>query len=228
MKRYTRPMTALDAVFMSISDPRGAMQHLLVERKKPPFLVLALALITATILVPPLIFRYRNELVDLDPKLHYATAVTLALTFAFFVLLSTLMLRVLGVSASAIKVLAATVYSMVPVIPILLGFYLGSYFVTGNVAIIRHLMTGNQVTGDYFSPYFPATLKLIIFLCWLVYLQALRAMGSMSFLSAMFVTGLSAMLLAASGFIGLTVSQSFYPETGRQILQLLGSLFYVT
>jgi hypothetical protein len=224
MKRYSRDMTMLDTVMTSITDPMGSMEHLLRERETPPFIVSSCVVLLLVLLVPTLIYQYRYDLQPMQVEVTYALIITLSITFVFFVLFEIILLRVLGVSAPAIKVLATTVYALTPFAPLMVGYYVFNWVAIGSLTITGYFVSGRRVHGDWFLSYFPNFVLLGLFCSFLVFSAGIRVIGKMGLPTGL-IMGVFAIPLVLGGyFIGASCAESLYPGTAVMVTKWIVQL----
>lgn len=200
------------------------MEHLLIERPVPPYIISSLGMLLLVLVVPSLVYQYQNDIQPLDPKVAYAVVTSLAVTLGFFVLFVSILLRLLGVTAPVLKVLAATMYSLTPAIPLMIGYYIGNYFTIGHLTILTFLVTGRPAGGDWFLAFFPYFIKAAIFFSFLVFSQALRVLGKMGRLTGLMTALLALTLLIGAFFVGVTLSEAVFPNTSTFVVRFFSSL----
>jgi hypothetical protein len=213
MKIYVRQLTLLDAWTAILTDPRGTMEHFLIEREFPPFVVISLVSVVAVLFAPCLIYQFMYELTPIQPEVTAAFVVTLLVMLVLFTLLLALFMRMIGVSAPINKIIASVVYTLIPIIPVTVTYYVCNVVTIGKPSIIIYLMNGRRLSGDWFLNLFPYFLYGTVFFCFLALMNCFRALGKMAgfaaFLSAAASTGLFAVsFVAATIFTG-----ALYPNT---------------
>lgn len=228
MKSYQRKVGLLDLLTSSILDKEGTMRHLLVERTNPPYIILSCLALFFVLVLPCLIYQYQNELPPPEASLVYALLTMLSISFVFFVISTTIMLRILGISAPIIKVIAAIMYSLVAVIPIMLGYYIANYAINGELTILAFLCTGQTSEGDWLLGLFPLLIYLAMALGFLVFSGAIRAIGKTPAITAFLLSLLCIPLLIGSFIIGTTCAEALYPDTSLRIGTFFSSLFEVS
>lgn len=213
MKRYVRKLNLLDAWTAVLTDPFGTMEHLLVERDYPPYLLLSSVCLLLTLFFPAIMFQYEYDIGPTQPDVTYSFILTLALTFIGYVLFLGIFLRMLGATSPMIKVLAAAVYSLVPIIPISVTYYVVNLYTVGKLTIVVYLMHGRRVDGDWFLNLFPYFLWFTVFACFIVLLNALRALGTMTRLTAFFAACVTVGLVIISFMAATVVAGAIFPNT---------------
>lgn len=211
-------MTFFDTATAVITDPLGTTEHLLKDRETPPFLLGSFALIILTLFLPALIYQYRYGFTPTSPALTGSFVITIGVTAVFFLACQIVFLRILGVSSSALKILAAMIYAALPIVPVLLAYYASSYFATGGrFDIAYYLATGRPNPSDWYLKFLPYFLRFENFCSVLIFAAALKAIGQMSFISGLLISILSIGLLLLSLFVGLQVGNAVYPDTYAQV-----------
>jgi len=214
-------MNLLDSVMTSITDPYGSMEHLLHERKVPPYIISVFLVLLLVFVAPPLIYQYSYGLQPVAASDSYALTLVLSITFVFFVLFTIVLLRLLGVTAPALKVLAAAVYSLTPFIPLMIGYYLANYLAIGNLSINTYFITGRRAHGDWFLSFFPSFMQFGLFFTYVIFSCAIRIIGKMGMITGLTVGLLSIPLLLGAFFIGATCSEAIFPESARTVTNWL-------
>jgi hypothetical protein len=226
-KRYIRNMNMLDVVTSSFTDPYGTMEHLLVERETPPYIVSSLVAIIVVIVIPSIMYQYWYDITPPMPEVTYSVITTLAITLLFFVLFAVIMLRMIGISAPVIKILAATIYSLTPAVPMMIGYYIGNYVAIGKVSVLTFFVTGQRAHGDWFLAFLPYFVKATVFFTFLVFSQAMRVIGKMGIITG-FLTAISAFPLVLGAFwAGITCAEALFPETAVLVIKFIAGFLVV-
>ena len=224
MKRFIKKLTLFDSMMSTVTDPHGTMEHLLIERSPPPYIFSILVSLIALLFLPIWLFQYTYEIQPADLQMTYSLCLSVALSGLFFTLFLTLILRVLGVSAPYIKILAGSVYSLTPIVPMLIAYYIGNWYTMGRLTVIGYFLTGRRAQGDWFLNLFPTFFLITEVLCFLVFTQAIRVLGKMTFLSAILSSVLSLTLLLGAFFVSTTISESLYPDTAPRVWKYVSSI----
>lgn len=213
MKRYVRKLNLLDTWTAVLTDPFGTMEHLLCERDYPPYLLISSVGIMLTVFFPGIIYQYEYDIGPTQPDVTYSFILTLLITFVGFVLTMAIFLRLLGATAPMIKVFAAAVYSLVPVIPVMVTYYVANYFTIGKLTIVTYLMHSRRVDGDWFLNLFPYFLMFALFACFMVLLNALRALGTMTWLTGFLASCVTVALVVLSFIFATVIAGAVFPDT---------------
>lgn len=226
-KRYIRQMNMLDAVTASITDPYGTMEHLLVERPTPPYLVSSFVALIVVLIIPSVLYQYWYDIVPVEPAVTYALVLSLSVTMIFFVLFVVVMLRMIGITTPVIKVLAATVYSLTPAVPLMLGYYVGNLITIGHLTVLTFFVTGRRAHGDWFLNFLPYFMQACAFFAFLVFSQAMRVVGKMGVITGFLTAILAIPLLMGAFMVGVTCAESLMPETAVMVSRFLTGLMKV-
>ena len=224
-KSYVKKMTLLDTVLSTIADPSGTMRHLLLERDNPPYLLRTLMALFAVIILPSFIYRYHFGINTSDPSFERAVALSTLLTFIFFPLFMVLFLRVMGVTAPVIKIVAIWIYSLTPTIPFLLAYYALDYALFGQFTILKFFTTGSGKKVNWVVTEFPFFIKLTLLMCALVFSSGLKALGKHTMSSSIVMSLSSLGLLTISFWIGVTCSEVIFPNTAPRVTKFFSSFF---
>lgn len=215
--KYQRRMGALDLLLSSVLDRGGAMDHLLMERPVPPFIITSLVALVVVLVLPSLYYHHSHGVTPIDRNLAYAVIVTLALTLLLFSLCTTVLLRLMGISAPAIKVIAAVTYALVAIIPLMLAYYAANFAINGELTILSFLTTGRLSDGEWLIGLFPTLIYIGAGLMFLVFVSALRALGNTPISTAYLLAILCIPLLIGSFFVGMTCAESIFPNTSYMV-----------
>ncbi len=216
-------MSLVDTVMTCITDPYGTMEHLLHEREVPPYIVSSFIALITVFVAPTIWYQYQYNIRPVAVSDTYALCLILSITFVFFVLFTILLLRLLGVTAPAIKVLAASVYSLTPFVPLMVGYYIANYLAIGNLSVTSYFVTGKRAHGDWFVSFFPVFIKFGIFFSFMVFSSAMRIIGRMGLPTGLIVGTLAIPILLGSYFIGATCSEAIFTGSARTTTKWLTS-----
>jgi hypothetical protein len=221
MKRYIRNMSLIDTVMTSITDPKGSMDHLLKERETPPYIVSCVICLLGVFMIPTFIYQYRYNLAPVQLEITYSLIITLSITFVFFILFQLISLRVIGISAPAIRVLAVTVYALTPMIPLMVGYYIANWIAIGHVSVVTYFVTGHRAYGDWFLTFFPYFIHFGIFFAFLVFSAGMRVIGNMGLPTGLIMGVIAIPLLLGAYFVGATCAEAIYPGTVTSVTKWL-------
>lgn len=223
--RKKRNLTLLDILISLPTDPRGMMQHLLIERERPPYLFLSPIALLLVLVAPAMYQRHLLETAPPDMALIYSTSLTCVLTLIAFVLFMSVLMRILAIKASVGSVFATTIYSLLGLVPVMCAFYLVNFSVAGELSILTFLCTGQYRVEDWSIPLFHIAVKVGAAFCFWLFLNGVKALGKTSFLSAFSTTLVALPVLAGSFAAALTVANNTFPETGATVQRFFVSLF---
>ena len=117
MASTKRKLSLFDTIISLPIDPAGMMKHLLVERRYPPYLILAPLSTFMVIVAPTLWYQHYSGIQPTPAETSYAITLTTVLTLVWFSLLMSVLLKVLLLRVSPGKVWAASLYSLAGLIP---------------------------------------------------------------------------------------------------------------
>ena len=216
-------MSLIDTVMTCITDPYGTMEHLLHERQVPPYIIPCFLSLIVVFVAPTLWYQYQYDIKPVSLSDTYALCLILSITFVFFVLFTIILLRLLGVTAPAIKVLAATIYSLTPFVPLMVGYYIANYITIGSFSVTTYFVTGRRAHDDWFLSFFPIFMKFGLFFAFLVYSAAMRIIGRMGLPTGLIMGTLAIPLLLGSYFIGATCSEAIFSGSARTVTKWVTS-----
>ncbi len=218
-------MGLLDLLMSSVLDRQGTMNHLLIERPVPPYIISSLVGLFAVLVLPTLIYMYRLGVAPANRDAAWAITVCLAVTFVVFTLCTTVLLRVMGISAPLIKVVAANVYALVATIPLMIAYYIANFALEGELTILPFLAHGQPVEDDWLIEMFPAVAYFACALIFAVFMYALRAIGNSPLSTAIMLSLLCIPILVGSFAVGATcAAQLFPPAAANQVWHFFPSL----
>lgn len=214
---YERRLGALDLLMSSVLDRRGTMDHLLMERPYPPYIISSGIALFAVLVLPALLYHHQHSVTPLDKDLAKAIALSLAMTFILFTLCTTVLLRLMGIVAPLIKVIAANVYSLVAIIPLMLAYYAANWAINGELTILSFFTTGRLADGEWLIELFPVLLYVAVFLIFLVFTYAIRALGNSPLTTAYMIAILCLPLLVGCFVVGMTCAEALFPQSSYQV-----------
>jgi hypothetical protein len=189
------------------------LEHFLVEREFPPFVVISLFTVIGILFGPCLIYQFAYDLTPIQPDVTAAFVITLLVTFSFFTLLLAIFMRMLGIASPMNKIIASVVYTLIPIIPVTLTYYICNLVTVGKLSIIVYLMNGRRLSGDWFLNLFPYFLYGAVFFCFLSLMNCFRALGRMTGFSAFLAAAASTGLFVTSFIAATILAGSLYPNT---------------
>ncbi len=216
-------MGLLDTALSTIADPGGTMNHLLNERARPPYLLPILISLFLVIVLPSMLYRYHYGISASDPDFERAVALTTAITVFFFPLFMVLFLRVVGITAPVIKIVAIWIYALTPTIPFLTAYYGLDYFLFGKFTILRFFTTGVGANANWVVAEFPFFIKLTLLMCIMVFSAGLKALGKHTMASSIVMSFSALGLLTVSFWIGITCGEVAFPNTAPRVAKFFSS-----
>lgn len=221
-------MGLLDLLMSSVLDRQGTMNHLLIERPVPPYIISSLVGLFAVLVLPTLIYMYRSEVAPANREASWAITLCFAVTFVVFTLCTTVLLRIMGISAPLIKVVAANVYALVAAIPLMVAYYIANFALEGELTILSFLAHGQPAEGDWLIEMFPWLAYFACVLIFVVFMYAIRAIGNSPLSTAIMLSLLCIPILVGSFAVGATCSALLFPpDTVEQVWRFLPSLVEV-
>ncbi len=227
MKRFHKDMTMADVLIATPVDPYGSLQHLLIERKRPPYLFATLAALIVVLVFPVMIFQYRYELTTWNVNVTYAMLTTLATTVALFVPCSALVLRLLALKIKLIQLLALVIYSFTPLLPLAIGYYIVNYYAIGEVSVLTYFATGRPSQTDWYIQFLPYFVMLGMFWSFMIFAQGIRILGKASLTTGILATIICVVVLFGAYVVGLTFSEVLFKETSFYVSKFFASFFSV-
>lgn len=223
--KYERRMGLLDLLMSSVLDRQGTMNHLLIERPVPPYIISSLIGLFVVLVLPTLLFMYRSGVAPTNKEAAWAITVCLAVTFVVFTLCTTILLRIMGIGAPVIKVIAANVYALVATIPLMLTYYIANFALDGDLTILSFLAHGQPAESDWLIELFPWLVYIGAGLICLVFMYAIRAIGNTPLSTAIMLSLICVPLLIGSFAVGATcAAQLFPPDAVNQVWRFFPSL----
>jgi len=220
-------MGLFDLLLSSVIDRRGTMDHLLMERPYPPYIISSFLFLVVILVLPSLWYQFKYGVSAVDRESSYAIATALGLTFILFTMCTTVLLRVMGMSAPVIKVVGAITYSLVALIPFMLGYYIADYAANGQLAVLSFLATGQVLPEDRIILMFPSIIEIALFFVCLVFVYAVRALANCSLPSALLTSVICIPLLVGCFTVAATCSAKLFPNTVSQVWDFLPSLLTI-
>ena len=208
MAPFHKKLAPLDSLFSTFSDPYGTAKHLLLERGKPPYMMVSFISILLILLTPPLWYRFETNFTspdqNLNPAIGFATTCIAGTFFGF----TTLILRVLRIQASLRQAFAMCLYALCPIIPITLGMYAVNYMLDGNFSIAQYLATGTSAGQSV--ELLPAVALIVALFSFRFFLNAIRVLSNGSVATCFFIAIICSVGLYGSYLIGLMCVEMVY------------------
>jgi hypothetical protein len=208
-------------------DPYGSMRHLLVERKSPPYLFASFVALFVVLVLPCLIYQFRYEITPWDVRVTYSLITTIAVAVAVFLPSAALLLRLLAFKIPVSQLLALSVYSLTPLLPLAVGYYLVNYVLIGQLSILTYLVTGVPGKTDWFVQFLPYFVMMGLFWIFMVFAQGVRVLGRASLTSGILATILCAAMLFGCYVLGLICAEALFKDTSFHVSKFVASLFSV-
>lgn len=224
MASTKRKLSLFDTIIALPIDPAGMMKHLLVERRYPPYLILAPLSTFVVIVAPTLWYQHYSGIQPTPAETSYAITLTTVLTLVWFSLLMSVLLKVLLLRVSPGKVWAASLYSLAGLIPFMLAFYLGNLLTSGHLSVLSFLAGGHIGQHDWFLRLFPLCAKVALFGSFLIFVNAIQALTTSKFLSALSISVLAIPVLIGSFVVSLTIADAFFNDTGVEVYRFFTHL----
>lgn len=209
-----KKLSILDILLSLPTDPSGMMRNLLLEQKRPPYLLLAPIATIAILVGPALYHQYSLDIQTAEPdkvrSLWCATGVILST----FIVFATILLRLLALPVTVARVAAATFYSLAGLIPFMVALYLTNFLASGSLTIANYLSTGYHREEDWVVASFTKWAQVAVVFVLFIYANAIRALANSRLLSAIAITLLHFPIMVGAFMVGLTVANAIYPDTG--------------
>jgi hypothetical protein len=228
MSKYERRMGLFDLFMSSVLDRQGTMDHLLIERPHPPYIISSLVGLFAVLVLPTLVYMHRSAVAPVNKDATWAIVLCLGVAFLVFTLCTTILLRILGISAPLIKVIAANVYSLTATIPLMIAYYVANFALQGEFTILSFFAHGQPAADDWLIEMFPWLVYFACLLIFLVFINAIRAVGNTPKSTAVMLSLLCLPLLVGSFTVGATLASQVFPgDAASQVWNFFPSLIEV-
>ena len=227
MKRFQKNMTMADVLIATPVDPYGSMRHLLLERQRPPYLFATLIALFVVLILPFLIFQYRYEIQTWNVKVTYSIVSTLAITALLFIPCCAVLLRVMAFKISMRSLLALSIYSLTPLLPLAIGYYIVNYVVIGELSILTYFTTGRPRAADWYIQFLPYFVMLGMFWSFMAFAQGIRILGRASLTSGILATLLCVAVLFGAYLAGLACSEAIFNDTSSYVSKFFASFFSI-
>jgi hypothetical protein len=228
MTPFYKKLTALDALFATFSDPYGTAKHLLLERGRPPYLLSSLIAIFLALLGPAIGYRFSTDFVSPDQNLTSAISFTAACTTLIFIAFVTTLLKALRIKATFRQVLAISLYSLCPCIPLALGFYVLSYCLDGNWAVVQYLATGSVPGGSLSVELLPFGFLIAALFTIRVFASCIRVLSNGSDATSLLISLVCAAAIYASSLVAMLWVDDLYSGYSEQVATFFRSLLVPT
>lgn len=211
------------ALFGLVFQPIEMVERLL-SREDPPYTGGVILSLFAIVFTPIIAQLYRWQFLETQAVAIFSLAFTLLTTAVIFILVEYALLWLMGTELEFKKFIALFCYSLAPLIPLAMTYYLFNYWVFDRLTLVTFLITGQKDADDWLFAYFPAVLLLGQGLFLVVFFAGLRLLGDMKSLSALLLTIFSAIPFFLIFMMAIKISSYIFPETDQTLFKLLYSL----
>ena len=225
MPYQQKKLGLLDILISLPVDPAGMLRYLLLERRRPPYLISVPIALLLVLVGPCAYFQYKLRMYPADVQLAAAVTTTTVLTIVSFVFFMTVLLKVLLIRTQPIQVLAATLYSLASFIPFMLAYYLLNFLASGRLTILTYLASGTYPEGDWVVALFPTTVQLASLCCFFIFMNAIKVMGSSKPISAISTAVLAIPVLVGAFAVSITLTNVIFKNSGIPVYRFITTLF---
>jgi hypothetical protein len=221
-KSYEAPPNFLEALFGLIALPGGATEDLL-SQEDPPYGATIFLCLFLTLFVPIASQLYKYGVTVYDNNAIFSIFFVIFITLLIFLIVEGLFLQILGVDIPLKHLTSMVAYCTVPFMFAIWLIYLFNYLSTGNLSLLKMLMTGFSVESDRFLQVTPLAFFIAQLMVLLVFFYSIRFLGRMHFFTAFAVTLLSLIPFYLSFIIALLLGNSIRPGTFDIFMQIIAS-----
>ena len=212
VKRYEEPPNFLEAIFGLIGAPGGTTETLL-SNDDPPYGFSIFFCLFLTLFVPIAAQIYRYGPTAYDSTAIFSIFFVVFITILVFLIIEGLFLQVLGLDLSLKQITAMIAYCTVPFMFAIWLIYLFNYFSTGDLSLLKMLMTGFSSEADRFLAITPLAFFVSLLMVLLVFFYSIRILGQMHVINAAGITILSVVPLYLAFIVALLLGNSIRPGT---------------
>jgi hypothetical protein len=225
MTPFHKKLTAIDSLFATFSDPYGTAKHLLLERGRPPYVMTSFISILLALVGPAMAYRSSTQVTITDRHLCSAVLFTVASSAILFITTVTVLLKALRIKASIHQIVASVLYSLCPCIPLALGFYVLSYGIDGNWALVQYLATGTAASGARSLELLPFGVFIAILFAIRVFANCIQVLSNGSAVTSSLISLICSAALYGSYLISLGWVEALYPGYTGQTAGFFSRLF---
>jgi hypothetical protein len=219
--------TLLDTTFALFTEPSATVTRLLSSERPP--LVGTLLLTLAAVLFGPILIQFQIYGASVYKMSTVAgLALVCGCTVLSFIALESLLLSMLRIKAGVTRVAAMVSYSLSPLSLILGLFYLFNYLESGRLSLLTFLLTGSRDINDPFLKVMPWAVVITSLIIVTIFFYCLRSLGSMHWITATFMSLVSAALAVVSVKIGIGVGELVQPGIGETLWKVVDNPAAIT
>ena len=199
----------IEAVIGFIFEPSATIQSLL-DNEDPPFSLSLLISLMLTIFVPIVAQLIKYDL-KVDPASVFAIGIVALVTIFVFIIVEGLLLLIFGFQLTLSQLVAAVMYSSVPLMCALWLIFIANYIASGNISLVTYLLTGIGRPNDSFIQILPFAFSFAVALMTINFFYAIRWLGDCFGMTALAITLISLFPLGASAYAGLLAGEYIRP-----------------
>lgn len=210
----------INSIFGLVTQPSQTCQRLF-RQDFPPFIISFAICILLTIFVPIVTQVVYLDLLAYNSTILVSVSVVVFFTLATFTVIELVFLQLLGIEILLEQIIAAIIYSSVPLMVMLWVLYGYNHYQYGSITLITQLLTGyRQLPRDLESilPYFVLVTHLQgiwVFRC------CLKQIGGLQSATAFLVTVVSVVPFYICFLIALALSEYAAPGTIKIIVNVV-------
>ncbi len=217
-KKRSRPPGILDILISALVDPKGTMRLLLVDSQSPPHLLTSLFFLGCVVIAPPVLYTPDGSLGAPQIMLLVATALTALLTITLAGFFQSMTTRALSSEQPIFSLICAMIYSLTPFVTMMAFFYAATYWTQGHISVLQFLTTGYTSQHDTLVQFFPTTVKITCAVCFVLFVNGVRALLHSSLSSAVLIAAIFVPLIMGSFVVALSFEELLLPGLSARVI----------
>lgn len=199
------------------------MRHLLVVSKSPPHLLTSLFFLGCIVIAPPILYSPDGTIGTVHMTLLVATLLTALFTLILAAFFQAMATRALGAQQSMFSLFCAMTYAFTPFVTVMAFFYVATYWTQGHISVLQFLTTGFVSHQDMLVKFFPTVIKLTGLVCFILFMNGIRALMSSSLSSAALIAAICIPLIMGSFVVSLSIEEFILPSISSKVIGFFGT-----
>ena len=220
--RMDKEPSLIGTVVGLICAPKSTCE-ILLKAKRPRHVVSILALLYLIILAPIVITSFTTN----QPLYNTNSIAVLFAVFTIglilFIIFEYLFLRLMAVKITIPRLTAAIVYSLIPLIGIILAMYVLNYCFNDNLIYISFVLNGLARGNPAANAFIPWILYIGAITSFLIYFFSLHAISEMLYPSSFITALLSVLPMALAALVASLISSVLIPGSVNKFISILQS-----
>jgi hypothetical protein len=214
----------LDALIVSIVDPKGTASRLIKPNDYPPYSITLLLTFLAVFILPPLLYGQIFYDTGIDSKRTGSIIISTTITIALTVGLLFFTTHACNVKKPFGKVLSAVAYCTAPIIAIFASLLIANKALMGSLTLLTFISNGIFMPQDIITQIFPFALRVSVMAALFNLSQGLAAAARGGFGLGLVLAFLSIPIILGSFIMSLWLTELIYPMSSSETISFFANI----